>query len=566
MRRQGDSVTQLKGLLVAFLFACLLATAPLAAAAPVPAAVKQRLASEIEKMRKSDAFYVGKEWIAGRAFIVYYYTHTDFNPIWVDEAGAWAALEDALQDLTALGLNASDYHADALKSLNLLIKTTDHPSPRLLADYEILATDALFLLANARMYGKVEVQALLAGGSLEQEALVEEMGEGLFNALAGGRLLERIRQLDPPAYFYQRYQQALAQYREIAANGGWPPIPAGRVLRRGDTGRGIVELRRRLQLSGDFDAEPEVTSPVFDYHLETAVRNFQARHGMQVDGVVGRGTLAAMNVPLQRRIDQIRANLERARWVGRVAPADAVLAVNLTDDTLDWVEGDRTVWQTRIRTGLSCRQLTEFRAAVEQVEFHPAWAVSAQTLRDEVVPRARRDPRFLQAEDYVLLTRKGEPVGQAKAAWARFGAANWPYIVVQEPGPRNPLGRVRFDLPNREGVTLHDGPGPFSAVLAGTGLGIPCIRVEDPERLAELVLAGTADFDADGIEEALQSGATRAVKPARAVSAVLAYWTVLVDDDGRVHFLADRSGADAAILEQLDSPYGPRGAPRRAQP
>lgn len=558
-------MTHLFRLLAAWCWLCLLGGAALAAPAPQPAAdpVSRGLASTIDAMRQAEAFAIGSERIVARSFITYYYTQTGFTPIWTSGPGAWSALEEALHDLPELGLDPLDFHARALASLNLLIKTADEPSTQLLVDFEVLATDAVYLLVNARRRGKAGTQALLAGGERAQLEVVKVAGEGLYRALQQGSLLDAIRQQDPQAFFYAGYQRALARYREIAANGGWPPVPEGRVLRRGDRGRGIIELRRRLHASGDFAADPDVRNPEFDYDLETAVRNFQGRHGMAVDGVVGRGTLAALNMPLELRIDQIRANLERARWVGRVDPAAALLMINLNGDTVDWAQGQRMRRVGRLLAGPLCQGVADFSAELTGVEFNPAWMVPPATLRRELLPALRRNPGALQAGRFTVLTRAGEPVEPADVDWGAAGGDDWPYVVVQRPGPLNALGRVVFEFPNPQSVSLHDGPGAFAAPSGQPPLATACLRAEYPLQLAELVLAGSRHYDAEGIAEAVESGVTRTVAPPRPVTVVAAHWTVLVDDADRVHFLPDPGGRDAAILAQLDEPLSPPPAVRR---
>ena len=144
-------------------------------------------------------------------------------------------------------------------------------------------------------------------------------------ALRKGGLLEILRSVEPQSHYYLRLKQALVRYRSIAANGGWPPVPEDRTRRKGDSGAGVGELRKRLWVSGDLDELGELNRPVFDDDLEEAVRRFQRRHKLGVDGIVGRGTAAAMNVPVEVRIDQLRVNLERARWLGREHPDEALV-------------------------------------------------------------------------------------------------------------------------------------------------------------------------------------------------------------------------------------------------
>ena len=299
--------------------------------------------------------------------------------------------------------------------------------------------------------------------------------------------------LPPPAKDYGRLVEALRRYREVAARSDWPLVPPGALLRPGDDDARVAAVRARLA------AEDEIVSRAathFDGRLEEAVRRFQARHGLAADGIVGEATVRALNVPASDRIRQIILNLERWRWLPRdLGPR--YVTVNAADATLRVVEDDRTVLTSRVVVGDLQHPTPVVQARLDAVVLNPKWNVPTSIAVQEILPRLRENRRYLAEHDIVIMERReSDPFGLA-VDWSTISAEAFPFRLQQQPGPDNPLGRIKFDVPNRFDVYLHDTPTRALFARPRRTASHGCIRVERADELAAHVLAdGTGAVDA----------------------------------------------------------------------
>jgi murein L,D-transpeptidase YcbB/YkuD len=320
-----------------------------------------------------------------------------------------------------------------------------------------------------------------------------------------------------------------------------------------------VALRHRLTASGDLSGD-KADSPEFDKPVETAVRRFQERHGLTVDGVAGRATLAAMNVPVERRIDQIRANLERARWVLHELPAEYVL-VDIAGFKVRFYRDGRAIWETRAVVGRPMRMTPIFKSRITYLEANPTWTVPPTILGEDVLPAIRRDPHYLQEKNMRVIDRHGNPVDPAGIDWSRYRGSNFPYMIRQDPGPDNALGRIKFMFPNKHAVYLHDTPGKELFRRTERTFSSGCIRIEDPYGFAELLLDRDPEWGREHIVAAIDSLKTRTIRLRNPVVVILLYWTVDVGDNGAVLFKQDIYDRDPPIIKALGAKFSFRTTP-----
>jgi murein L,D-transpeptidase YcbB/YkuD len=322
----------------------------------------------------------------------------------------------------------------------------------------------------------------------------------------------------------------------------------------GDWSAVVPSLRQRLLREG---VEPvtDAGSEQFDADLEDAVRRFQARHGLQVDGVVGPRTRAALNVSAAQRVDQLVANLERRRWLGE-APGRRQVRVNAAAFTLDAIEDDTVALHMRVVVGRPYRPTPEFSDRIRYLVLNPYWEVPPRLAVQDKLPAIKRDPGYLAAEHLRVLTGWGADAREldpAQIDWQRL-RRHMPYRLRQDPGPWNALGRIKFMFPNAYDVYLHDTPSRGLFAHAERSFSSGCIRVEQALALADWLLQDNPQWTPAALRAAIDSGRTRTVNLRAPVPVYLLYWTAWVDRDGRAHFRRDLYQRDAALAGALTTP------------
>ncbi len=337
---------------------------------------------------------------------------------------------------------------------------------------------------------------------------------------------------------------ALERYERIAESGGWPVIPTGPTMTAGSTDTRVALLARRLATTGDLENDAP-SEPDFDAALASAVMQFQARHGLEPDGLVGKKTLRAMNIPAEKRIAQLRANLERISEVFRKDRADFLL-VNVPAYEVYLVRKGETVWAEKVIVGESETETPLFESAITHVVFNPTWTVPRKIAVEELVPRYMEDPSFFSRGGYDVVNTEGQSVEPSAIDWATIHMGNFPYTLVQAPGPKNELGRIKFLFPNDYGVCMHDTPSRYLFANASRALSHGCIRVAEPMAFAEQLL-GEHGWTHDRIEEQIESGEILTITLPSPVPLVVAYLTAKVGEDDTVYFYHDVYGRDEVV-------------------
>ncbi|HVY98077.1 MAG TPA: L,D-transpeptidase family protein, partial [Dongiaceae bacterium] len=340
---------------------------------------------------------------------------------------------------------------------------------------------------------------------------------------------------EPPAI--RRITAALEAYRKIAANGGWPAVPDGPKLLPGDSGARVQALRKRLIVTGDLDIGATL-GPVDD-ELQDALRRFQARHGLPPDGVAGAETIAALDVPVEQRIASLAAakqRLQARRW----QEDRRYLLIDIPAASYRLVEDGRDVLSGAALVGRPDAPTPPLDGAIDRLLLHPAWRIPQQ------VADARLWP--LQDSNATWFYDHGIHVSD-DGLW-------------QDPGPANPLGRVKFLFDNPAGIALHGDPDPkaFEAADRHTTLG--CVALSGADDLARRLLGADPAWPSDRVEAALAGRKTETVALAAPLALHIVYDTAWVDPDGTVEFRADVYGLDAGDkpLRALQDPAGPCGS------
>ena len=285
------------------------------------------------------------------------------------------------------------------------------------------------------------------------------------------------------------------------------------------------------------------------------MRLFQRRHLLADDATVGGATLRELNVPVAARIDQIRINLERGRWVLHEIGDGDLVVVDIAGYGVRYLRDRKVIWRARAIVGQPARQTPVFRAEIDNVVFNPTWTVPPGILARDVLPQMQRGENALARKKLKVYDRDGDPVDPSLVRWSDYTAQNFPYILRQDAGEDNALGRVKINFPNPFLVYLHDTPSRSLFDRPDRPFSSGCIRVERPLELAELLLADPAEWNAAAIRAAVDAGTTRTVVLARKVPVLLIYWTADEDPDGHLVFKRDVYKRDARLLRALDGPF-----------
>lgn len=493
---------------------------------------------------ESPQIELGQPILLNRELLPGFYRKRDYLPAWIGDLGINAAamrMLDILRSAGREGLCSDDYHLETIEPLVAL--EADYRRHGVLYDVsymarlDLLFTDAFLLYADHLMEGRVDPKEVHVGWRARPRKA--DLTRLLAFALDNGRLAEVLDGLVPPHAGYLRLRQALEEYRRSSALGGWPVVPAGPVLRPGGDDPRLPLLRRRLVLSGDLKVPGEPEGQGYDSSTEEAVRLFQRRHGLAADGVVGPRTLAALNVPVEKRIRQIEINLERWRWLPK-ALGRRYLWVNIADFRLELIEEEKEVLSMSVVVGTSFRRTPVFSARMTYLEFAPYWNVPPTILREDKLPLIKADPDWVGRHHYEIIRwRNGRelPVDPEGVPWTEIKAWTFPGVLRQKPGPWNPLGRVKFIFPNRFSVYLHDTPDRYLFDRGVRSFSSGCIRIERPLDLAQYLLEGM--WDCERLLEALESPVPVQVDLPAPLPVHILYWTAWVDEAGRVQFRDD---------------------------
>jgi murein L,D-transpeptidase YcbB/YkuD len=502
----------------------------------------------VEELRVGGRLEVLGEPIASREVLPHVYENREFAPAW-NTLRQIDGLLEIIDDSYLEGLDPSDYHAAALRSVRATLTDPAALTPNARAELDVLLTDSIIRLGYHLRFGKVDANALDPNWNPTRDLLREDPAVTIQEAIDSSSLREFAARVIPRVFLYDRFKTALAEYRAIEANGGWPSVPAGATLKPGDTDARAAALAARLAVTGDLPPSAAVDAARYDETLATAVRVFQARHGLTPDGAVGPATLAALNVPVAARIEQLRANLERARWVF-YEPESEFLVVNIAGFQLYHLRRGEVVWRTRVQVGRPYRQTPIFRAELSYLVVNPTWTVPPTIYRNDILPAVRRDPAYLASRHIDAFDASGAVVDAATVDWSgRYP----PYRLVQRPGADNALGRIKFMFPNEHAIYLHDTPSRDLFERDSRAFSSGCIRVENPFELAGQLLGSARARER--LDALVASGRTDTIFLDKPMPIMLLYWTAEPDEAGRVSFLPDVYGRDAAVIAALAEPF-----------
>ncbi len=477
-----------------------------------------------------------------RAVLLPFYAERNYQPLWLDwdrHTPRSAALLTVLDQAAAEGLRAADYAPGA-------VCDEVHGRVREPVSCELRLSDALLRYAHDVNVGVVSPAVAdphwhIQRGPFAGDTLLDAVADtqGLDTLLAG---------LPPPQADYRALRRALAEFRRHSEQTVWPMIPAGAVLRRSDRGPRVRLLRQRLLAE---DAASVGASAEFDAALEAAVKRFQARHGLLQDGVVGRRTLAAINVSAEDRETQILLNLERWRWLPRDMEQHR-LQVNLAGFELSLVDADQPLLRLRTINGRRDRSSPAFRSRITGIDINPSWTVPRRLAIEDLLPLLQQNAWALDAKQIEVLTPLAsglQPVDPRSIDWQRYDEDNFPFVLRQRPGPRNSLGRIKFLMPNPYTIFLHDTPEKWLFQRDVRAYSSGCVRVDEALNLAARIFPGEFGEVRRKLDALVATGETQRMILEFPMPVYLLYQTAWVDTDGNLQFRDDVYGRNIPLRD-----------------
>ena len=536
-----------------------------------PVAAANELRQRLHTIIAEDAAHCEDPGVAVDAAMVRFYQARDFQPAWVDRYGLrpeGAMALSTVYQAADQGLHYADYRNPWLE--NLLDGTVSRPVV-LGREFEgqqirldLIVTETVLRYAWHVMAGRTDPGFNNFGLPMVKPA-IGGLAIELAESLKRGSLSEYLADLGPRHDGYRALRQSLGRYRKIHREGGWPAIDAGPKLQIGDCGARVEPLKRRLEVSGDYHRQGDDTGACFGANLAAAVARFQRRHGLVPDGIAGEHTLAALNIPVRARIQQIQLSLER--WRGLPAGMGArYLMVNIPAFQMEVVEEGRVVSTMRTVVGRKSRPTPLLVSRITYLEINPYWHVPHKIARKDLLPKIKANPDFLVRQDFRVFDSwapHARELNPAAIDWAAVSADNFRFRLRQEPAGRNALGRVKFMFPNDRSVYLHDTPakGLFEKSIRSFSSG--CVRVEDPLALVSVLLQPQG-WDQERLARAVDSNQRQVVVLDEPMPVYLVYLTAWVDAEGRNHFREDIYGHDRALAIALDQYAAVRTACRTA--
>jgi L,D-transpeptidase YcbB len=483
--------------------------------------------------------------IAGRTLqnpeaVSEFYRHRDHAQVWVGDGPLRNALPElllAIQESAGHGLNPLNYHEEALLSL------ASGRSPAADVAAELLATDAFLELAWHRSGGVVSPQVLdpdwhLIRPEIDPVALLADLAD------SGGSVIATLDRLWPASDEYR----ALVTHRrrlEALGNPAVVKVPAGPIMRPGQTGPRIALLKQRLLGPGDYD-------DAYDDALRHAVIEFQRSASLEMDALVGNATLEFMNATNFSWIDRIDANLERWRWLPRELP-ETYIRVNIADFSLRAIERGEEVLRMDVIVGRPYRRTPTFSAPLRYLVFNPFWNLPRRIAIQDKLPQLREDPIAMAVQGY-------EARAEGSTEWVPVDAIDWRgiegrdfrYHLRQRPGPLNALGRVKMMLPNEHAVYLHDTPTRDLFARQERSFSSGCVRLSEPFELARWLLQRDGrQQEAERMNEILEAAGPEVIYLREPVPTYLVYFTAMAQHDGQISFRRDLYGRDDAIVAAL---------------
>lgn len=523
--------------------------------------LSEHIRNRIEAAGSPPRLKVGEEQIYASVMLPIFYERRIYRAAWIDKKGPLPQVNSLIKAISKAnyeGLIPYDYHLQKIESiLNEVNQNIQKKIPinlRRLVDLDLLLTDAFLIYGAHLLAGRINPETI----DPEWNAVLREvdLAEILENAVNSNEIEEALKSLLPPQSGYNKLRKALAYYKNIATKGGWVSIPEGPKLQKGDIDNRVIAIRNNLFILGDYKKDVDLNKELFDDTLEVAICRFQQRHGLEPDGVVGKATLAALNITPEQHIRYIEINMERWRWLPE-SLGERYIIINIANFELDVIENKKTIITMHAIVGKPYRRTPIFSDKITYLVLAPYWHVPPNIAIQDMLPSIQKDLNYLAKHKIKVFKGWGaetKEIDPTSIDWLKINEKNFNFRFRQEPGPHNALGRIKFMFPNKYDVYIHDTPSKELFAKTERGFSSGCIRIEKPIELAEYVLHGNVIWTYEKIIEEINKNIEKTVKLPEPINIHLLYWTVWVDDNENIQFRNDIYGRDKLLEKVLYQP------------
>lgn len=487
---------------------------------------------------------VGNQFIHSKKIFFDFYKNRLYKPIW-DKALLKNSFLKELEDADKEGLNSNDYHLKTILELYENRNRTIYQE----AELDLLLTDAFLLYASHLFTGKVDQEKISPKWKISTNE--GDPVSVLEQAILKNSMNSSLENIKPKHNIYKGLKNALQKYNDFKNEGGWQQIPDGILIKPNIEDSRIPLIRKRLVATKDLPKRFLKNSNIYDEDLIAAVKQFQLRHGLDTNSEIDKKTLLAMNLSVEERIDQIKVNLERWRWLSQKF-GNYYFKVNIADFTMEVIKDGERERLHKIVVGRSYRKTPVFSSKINHLVFNPTWTVPPGILNADILPSVRKNVNYLKTKNLVLYDNNGKIINPNSVNFTGSLAKSYKY--VQPPGPDNALGAVKFMFPNKYNVYLHDTPSKELFEKSERAFSSGCIRVQNPLELAEYMLSDKEIWNLTKINNIVNTRKTQTVSLKIQPEIHILYWTAWTDDNGIVQFRNDIYERDFKLLKALQAP------------
>ena len=510
--------------------------------------LKNLIQQKLDSASKNKYIVFNQQKIISSNLLKAFYIKNNFYPVWLDTKGVYSITKkslDMIKDSKSEGLDPEYYFVNQIESSIMGLRKYDKTDKiayyNYLADLELLITNSNLTYFSNLIFGHYNLSKIFLD-NLYTEPYIDlvklthhAININDFNTIKDSLL--------PKSPVYNSLKSALLEYEQIKKSGGWPYVSTGPKLVKGVSNPRVIQLKKRLYTSKDLklsesDLETYLNNELFDDYLELSVKNFQNRHGLKPDGVVGKNTLKSINITVDEKIHSIKLNLD----IWRRLPQDLgqrYILVNVPAFKLFGYENNNTTIEMRVIVGRLDWNTPIFSEYMEYIVVNPYWNIPRAIFEDEILPELITDPTYLAKKNIKILGPEAESIDPKLLDWTTIDPKSWDHRLRQEPGSANPLGRLKFMFPNKHSVYLHDTPNKSLFNKNNRILSHGCIRVEEPLELAEFVFSEDSEWNGNRVQNLINSRTPRTVYLKQPIPVHILYFTAWVENDGSINFRND---------------------------